>query len=61
MMNEYVEWTNLTLQITRILDAKDLWCIPGIAADTPQPVEIILVEDLEKANKETPDLSIHQK
>lgn len=46
MKNEYFERANLTLKFTSMLDTKDLWCVPGIAANTLQPVEIIFVENL---------------
>lgn len=38
----------LTQQITSMLDTENLWCVPGIAADTLQPVQVILVEDLRR-------------
>lgn len=31
-----------------MLDTENLWCVPGIAADTLQPVQVILVEDLRR-------------
>lgn len=46
MENECDAWANLTLKITSVLDAEDLWCVPGIATNTFEPVQIILVEDL---------------
>lgn len=46
MENECVAWANLTLKIISVLDAEDLWCVPGIATNTFEPVQIILVEDL---------------
>lgn len=43
--------TNLTLKCTSMLDAENLWSVPGIAADTFQPVQIILVEDLRRTKQ----------
>lgn len=31
-----------------MLDAQNLWSVPGIAANTLQPVQVVLVEDLER-------------
>lgn len=42
---------DLTLKVTGILDTENLWSIPGIAADTLQPVQVILVEDLRRAKQ----------
>lgn len=39
---------NLTLKVTSLLDTQNLWSVPGVAADTLQPVQVILVEDLRR-------------
>ena len=57
MKDEYIEWANLTLKITSVFDTKNLWRVPGIAANTLQPVEIVLVEDLGRAHNEKRKLS----
>lgn len=38
----------VTLQIASILDPKNLRSVPGIAADTLEPIQVVLVEDLKK-------------
>lgn len=43
--------SDLTLKVTGILDTENLWSIPGIAADTLQPVQVIFVEDLRRAKQ----------
>lgn len=48
---------NLTLKVPSMLDTEDLWCVPGKAADTLQPVQVILVEDLQRAHNNTYELS----
>lgn len=40
-----------------MLDTEDLRCVPGIATNTPQPVQVILVEDLGRAHSKTHKLS----
>lgn len=57
MKTGYTGWTNLTLKFTSLLDTEDLWRVPGVAADTLQIVQIILVEDLGKAHDNTTKLS----
>lgn len=40
--------TNNALNVAGMLDTQDFWSVPGKAADALQPVQVILVEDLQK-------------
>lgn len=47
-------WKNgayLTLKLTSVLDTENLRRVPSVAADTFQPVQVILVEDLRREHK----------
>lgn len=46
---EISEWAYLALKVTSIFDTEDLWSVPGVAADTLQPVQVILVENLRRS------------
>lgn len=47
MRRETSDVAYIALQIASILDAQNLRSVPGVAADTLQPVQVVLVEDLE--------------
>lgn len=49
----HAEGAYIALQFVSSLDSQDLRGVPGIAANSPQPVQVILVEDLGSHRKIT--------